>query len=76
MQAVTVNDAVLRRVRADAEAEGITPGAFAARAVRHVLNYAGEEVWLDLLGVMARTPQPATAALGVILSKALLEPVQ
>jgi hypothetical protein len=64
---------LLARVRHGAEAESTSPGVFAARAVRHVLDHAGEEVWLDVLGAMARTPQPGTAALGVILAKALPE---
>jgi len=62
---------VLARVRAGAQAEGTTAGAFAARAVRHVLDHAGEEVWLDLLGAMARTPEPGAAALAIILARAL-----
>jgi hypothetical protein len=65
------NAPVLERVRADAQAEGTTAGVFAARAVRHVLEHAGEETWLDLLGAMARTPEPGAAALGIILAKAL-----
>jgi len=65
------DESVLERVRANARAEGTTAGAYAARAVRHVIDHAGEEVWLDLLGAMARTPQPGVAALGIILAKAL-----
>jgi hypothetical protein len=68
------NAPVLERVRAGAQAEGTTAGAFAARAVRHVLDHAGEEIWLDLLGAMARTPEPGTATLGIILAKALPDP--
>jgi hypothetical protein len=62
---------VAERVRVDACAAGTTAGAFAARAVRHVLDHAGEEVWLDVLGAMARTPEPGAAALRIILAKAL-----
>ena len=65
------NGLVLDRVRIEAEVEGTTAGAFVARAVRHVLDHAGEEVWLDLIGAMARTPEPGRAALGIILAKAL-----
>ena len=43
----------------------------AAAAVRRVLDHAGEEIWLDILGAMARTPEPGAAALGIILAKAL-----
>jgi len=65
---------ILERVRAEAQAAGTTAGAFTARAVRHVLDHAGDEIWLDLLGAMARTPEPGAAALGIILGKALAEP--
>lgn len=65
------NGLVLDRVLIEAQAEGTTAGAFVARAVRHVLDHAGEEVWLDLIGVMARTSEPGGAALGIILAKAL-----
>jgi hypothetical protein len=64
---------ILERVRADALAEGTTIGIFTARAVRHVLDHASEEIWLDLLGAMARTPKPGVVALGIILRKALTE---
>jgi hypothetical protein len=64
---------LLERVRADSQAEGTTVGAFAARAVRRVLDHASEEIWLDLLGAMARTPRPGVAALEIILRKALAE---
>jgi NADPH:quinone reductase-like Zn-dependent oxidoreductase len=69
------NTLVLNRVRTDAQAEGTTAGAFAARAVRHVLDHAGEEIWLDLLGAMARTPEPGAAALRIILATALPDSV-
>jgi hypothetical protein len=65
------NELVLERARADAQSEGTTAGAVAARAVRHVLDHAGEQIWLDLLGAMARTPEPGAAALRIILAKAL-----
>ena len=69
------NGPVLERVCAKALAEGTTAGLFAARAVRHVLDHAGEEIWLDLLGAMARTPEPGVTALRIILAKALPDPV-
>lgn len=65
------NAAIVHQVRDDAGAMGITVGDFVARAVRHVLDHAGEEVWLSLLGAMARTPEPGAAALRIILNRAL-----
>ncbi|MDE2200677.1 MAG: hypothetical protein KGJ41_16820, partial [Rhodospirillales bacterium] len=55
-------------------AEGIPAGAFVARAVRHGLDHAGEEVWLDLLGRMAASPQPGVVALEALLRHAFAPP--
>ena len=69
---VALNDeTIVSRLRACAEAENTTIGAFTARAVRRVLDRASEEIWLDLLGKMARTPEPGAAALAVILGQTL-----
>ena len=62
--------ALLTRVRAEAASHNVSPGAFAAAAIRHQLDHAGEEVWLDLIGRMSRSPQPGVAALTAILAHA------
>ena len=67
------NADLLEHLRAGAQAEGTTTGVFAARAVRHLLDHAAEDVWLDMLGAMARTPEPGAAALAIILEKALAQ---
>ena len=36
-----------------------------------VSTMAGEEVWLDLPGAMARSPEPGATALRIILAKPL-----
>ncbi|MDR3522619.1 MAG: hypothetical protein P4L66_00795 [Acetobacteraceae bacterium] len=61
---------LLARVRMEAASHNVTPGAFAAAAIRHLLDSAGEETWLDLIGCMSRSPQPGVAALTVILGHA------
>ena len=61
---------LLTRVRMAAEANNVTPGAFTDTAIRHLLDHAGEETWLDLIGRMSRSPQPGVAALTAILSHA------
>lgn len=66
------DETFLTQVQVRAEAENITIGAFAARAVRRVLDGASEEIWLDILGKMGRTSEPGAAALAVILDQALL----
>jgi hypothetical protein len=65
---------VALRVRHGAAAEGVGVGAFVAGTVRQMLDYAEEEVWLDLLGRMAASPQPAVAALEVMLARAFPPP--
>ncbi len=66
---------VVERVRRDAAAEGVGAGTFVARKVRHILDHAGEEVWLDLLGRMSGSPRPGVAALEAMLASAFPEPV-
>src|SRR5512136_1793204 len=68
------NRDILEQLRALADAEGASAGAVAARSVRHVLDHAGEEIWLEILGAMARTPEPGAAALAIILARALPKP--
>jgi len=65
---------VLERIRLDAAAEGVPAGALVAARVRHMLDHAGEDVWLDLLGLMSGSPQPGAAALSAMLSRAFPDP--
>jgi hypothetical protein len=67
---------VVERVRKDAAAEGVAVGALVAAKVRHMLDHAGEDVWLDLLGRMSGSPQPGAAALVAMLSRAFPDPVE
>ena len=61
---------IVERVRRDAAAEGVGVGALVAAKVRHMLDHAGEDVWLDLVGRMAGSPRPGVAALETMLSRA------
>ena len=61
-------------IRRDAAAEGVRVGAFVAARVRHMLDYAGEDMWLDLLGRMSGSPRPGVAALEAMLSRAFPAP--
>ena len=65
---------VLERIRLDAAAEGVPAGALVAARVRHMLDHAGEDVWLDLLGLMSGSPQPGAAVLSAMLSRAFPDP--
>jgi len=66
--------AVVERVRRGAAAEGVGVGAFVASTVRQMLDYAEEDVWLDLLGRMSGSPRPGVAALEAMLNRAFPEP--
>src|SRR4051812_24857402 len=68
--------AVLDRIEATAAAESVTPGAIIATRVRHVIENGGEDIWVDLIGVMAGSPQPGAAALQRILAYAFPDPVR
>lgn len=66
---------LVERVRRGAAAEGVGVGAFVASTVRQVLDYAEEDVWLDLLGRMSGSPRPGVTALEVVLTRAFPERV-
>jgi hypothetical protein len=65
---------ILERVRRRAAAEGVGVGAFVASTVRQMLDYAEEDVWLDLLGRMSGSSRPGVAALEAMLARAFPEP--
>ncbi len=66
---------ILARVKREASVEGVATGAFLAAKFRHILDHAGEDVWLDLLGLMSNSPEPGVAALNAMLSRAFPAPV-
>lgn len=63
------------RVRRDAAAESVAVGGFVAARVRHMLDHAGEDVWLELLGRMSGSLQPGADALEAMLSCAFPDPI-
>ncbi|MBS0560289.1 MAG: peptidylprolyl isomerase [Proteobacteria bacterium] len=70
-------EAVHARIAAHLEAAaaaGAPLGVLVAGRVRHLIYHGGEELWLDLIGVMARSPQPAAAAVERVLSAAFPAP--
>ena len=58
-----ITDAVVRR----ADEAGCGTAEFVAHTVRHFLEHAHEERWLQLVGIMARAGKPALAPLRAIL---------
>lgn len=67
---------VQARVAQAAADEGVAAGALVASRVRHLVEHGGEEVWLDLVGAMANSPQPAAAAVERVLALAFPGAVQ
>lgn len=54
---------LLARMRAQAEAEGQSLGAFAQAAMRRFAVEAGDEDWVSLLGTLARARDPGAECL-------------
>ncbi|MDE2334518.1 MAG: hypothetical protein KGK10_08280 [Rhodospirillales bacterium] len=72
--AIVAEPTVRQRITAAAAAEGVEEGALVAARLRHLLDHGGEEMWLDLIGAMANTPQPAKVALERVLAWSFPEP--
>ena len=64
------------RIERAAAADGVAVGALVAGKVRHLVDHGGEEVWLDLIGAMSGSPQPAAAAIDRVLARAFPEPTR
>lgn len=56
-----------------AERLNLSPGSFAALAVRRFVEQAGDEDWLQLSAIMGRAEDPAGAALRAILHRAVAD---
>jgi hypothetical protein len=69
------DEALLVQVKIAADENDVSPGTYVAATVRHLLDHGSEEIWLDLVGKMANSPQPGSAALQVILARAFPSPV-
>lgn len=65
---------VLRRIEAIAASESVTTAAMVAFRVRHLIEHGGEDIWLDLIGVMSGSPQPGAAAVERILARCFPDP--
>ena len=63
--------ALVVRVEQAATGEGLTPGAFAARAVQLFSSQASDEDWVSLIGVMGQTTDPGQACLRKMVEFAL-----
>ena len=68
--AAIADEALVQRVKSAADESAVTPGAYVAATVRHLLDHGSEDVWLDLIGKMANSPQPGATALQAILARA------
>jgi hypothetical protein len=72
--AAIADEALLERVKGAADENDVTLGAYVAATVRHLLDHGSEEIWLDMVGKMASSPQPGAAALQAILLRAFPAP--
>ncbi|MDB5564965.1 MAG: uncharacterized protein JWP84_1531 [Tardiphaga sp.] len=70
------DEALPERVKRAADENAVSPGTYVAATVRHLLDHGSEEIWLDLVGEMANSPQPGAAALQAILARAFPAPVE
>lgn len=68
--------AIMQRIRTAAGTQRVPVGAFVASKVRHVIENAGEAIWLDLIGAMSGSPQPGAAAIERVLAHAFPDPVR
>lgn len=66
---------IVDQIRQEASVAGVGTGAFLAAKFRHVLDQAGDEVWLDLLGRMARSPEPGLVVLQAMLARTFPDPI-
>ena len=72
-----LNDLVLvARVETAAAAEQLTPGEFAAMAVRSFSDTATDDDWVSLIGVMGQTTEPGFVCLRKMIEFALKPKVQ
>lgn len=63
--------ALVASVREAASRDGLTAGAFAARATEHLAAHANDETWLTLIGLMNGSADPGQVLLHRALSDAV-----
>jgi hypothetical protein len=74
--AAIADEALLEGVKVAAAENAVTPGTYVAATVRHLLDHGSDDVWLDMIGKMANSPQPGMAALQAILVRAFPAPAK
>lgn len=72
---LALNDLVLvANVRAAADAEGLTAGELALRAIGRFADVASDDTWLSLVGAMGRAEDPGRVFLRRALADAMAAP--
>jgi hypothetical protein len=61
---------IVESAQREAEDGRVTVGALVSSKIRHIVDHAGEELWLELLGAMSNSPQPGAAAIERLLVRA------
>jgi hypothetical protein len=67
---------LMARLSAQAEAEGLSLGAYAAGAMRRYASEASEEEWVTLMGMLRRAQDPGATCLHRALAHAVAESSQ
>jgi hypothetical protein len=67
---------IVDRASQAAAGGGVPVGVLVAEKIRHMLDHGNEDVWLDLMGVMANSPRPAIAAIERMLARAFPDPMR
>jgi hypothetical protein len=67
--AIVARPEVLERLRCAAATDGVSVGALVASRFRNLVEHGSEDIWLDLLGTMSRSPQPGAAVIERMLAR-------
>ncbi|MGD0635276.1 MAG: hypothetical protein ABSA13_13530 [Beijerinckiaceae bacterium] len=61
---------IVESAQREAADHHLTIGALVSSKIKHIVDHAGEELWLELLGAMSNSPQPGAAAIERLLVRA------
>ena len=64
------------RIERAAAVADVPVGTLVSGKLRHLLDHGSEDLWLDLIGAMANTPEPGGAAIERILAHAFPDAVR
>lgn len=74
--AIVSRPETLERLKRAAAVDGVSVGALVASRLRHLVEHGDEDIWLDLLGTMSRSPQPGAAVIERMLARVFPDPAR